>query len=252
MYIQTSETLIPREVLKNLFRYLSEHFQKDELRHFFKLTPNELDTIKDKGLLDFESFDRIKTKCGFSYANLYLKGLDHECIKNKLLSNNDVIPTRYTNGAFSSKMTSENIFSHIPQDIVEDGVKFLQINPESFFSKENITEKISTILGADLLEYLASCHLFTIQDMVLLGQKSGFYNADKAFARSFQGYSVKECFAKMADEISRYFETSYVYKVVSLDENKAVVRKYFSQQMKEACRSNIYSNKYICKYVEVP
>lgn len=249
MYLQTSSTLTPNNVIKNLFDYLYSEFTEDQISTFFKLNRTKCQMGRQKGALDFDSFSKVKEKCGFSYANLYHKGLDHECIKAKLTNASVSTPRRYSEGAYSSRRTSHSMLLNSGPSVMKDALDFLQID-KSLYSDEMISQKISTLMNSDLLQYLAECQLFSEEDIYRLGQKSGHYNLDLPFASAFNGLSVKESYARVLEEIIRHFETSFEYRLVSLTENKAVIRKYLTDKMKEDCKSKIYSNKHLCRYIQ--
>lgn len=250
MYLQTSSTLTPNDVIKNLFEYLYSEFTEDEISHFFKLNPVKCQLGRKKGALDFASFARVKEKCGFSYANLYHKGIDHDCIKTRLTEGQITIPKRYSRGAFSSRRTSHNILLNTSNNIVQDAKDFLQIDQDEIYSDDVISKKISTLMNSDLLEYLAECHLYTDDDIYQLGQKSGHYNLKLPFGNSFKGLTPKQSFSRVIEEIIRHFETSFEYRLISLTDSKAVIRKHLTEKMKEECKSNLYSNRYLSKYIQ--
>lgn len=250
MYIQTSTTLSPNSVIKNLFSYLYQNLSKEEISSLFEISIPVLELSRKEGVLDFDSFTKVKDKCGFSYANLYHKGLDHDCILARLTQKSSLIPKRYSTSAYSSRMTSHSILLNLTPETRNDAINFLQIEDSFFYSQDNITNKISTIINSDLLKYLVECHLFQIQDIYKLGQMSGFYNLNRPFGQSFKGLSLRESFEKVINEIVNHFETSFKYELVSLTYNKAIIRKHFSEKMKEQLNQKSYSNKYLCKYIE--
>jgi len=250
VYLQTSTTLSPNIVIKNLFSYLYQNLSEKELSSILEIPITKLELSRKEGLLDFDTFAKLKEKCGFSYANLYHKGLDHDCILARLTQQSLPIPKRYTTCAYSSRMNSHNILLNLSPEIREDAINFLQIEGHYFYSPQNITNKISTIINSDLLKYLVECHLFQPQDIYKLGQMSGFYNLNLPFGYSFKGLSLKESFEKVTDEIVKHFETSFKYELISLTHNKAIIRKHFSEKMKEQLNQKTYSNQYLCKYIE--
>lgn len=250
MYLQTSSTLIPNEVIKSLFDYLYGNFSEEQIADLLEISRKDCELGRKRGALNFNSFSKVKEKCGFSYANLYHKGLDHECIKAKLDNSGIFTPKRYLNSSYSSKRTSHSILANTSPSIVQDAFKFLQIDGEEFYSESSINQKISTVMNSDLLEYLAECHLLNEDSIYRLGQSSGFYNLKLPFGQAFKGFTLKESFARVIEEIIMHFETSFEYKLTSLTDNKAVIRKYLSGKMKDECHGHTYSNQYLCKYIQ--
>lgn len=240
--------LEPSEVLKNLFNDLAVDFTESEVSSMLGIPVTACQKARTHGTIEFDYHHQIKTVCGVSSSNFFFKGIDYKAVRGRL-TKTPVTPHRYRTSSYSSKHTAQSILFRFPRVMVDDALKFLQIDDNSF-SDAMMDVKVSTLLNSDLLFYLSKTRFLTGPGLYDLGQKTAFYHQDKPFSLSFQGLSLVQGFSKVVEEIMKHFETSYRYELASLTEEKAVIKRFLSEKIKDEQHVEIYSNTCLCKFIQ--
>lgn len=248
MHVENHRSLNSKNSLITLFSYLLDHFSTEEVLSFFDISKHECSKILKSGNINMDLLFRILEKCHLSHANLLERKIDFDCV-GSILKNKRTNPLRYTLSNYSSLRISDNILSHCPLYVRKDALNYLQTD-SLHYSPENMNSQVSTILNSDLLYYLSKYHHFSPKDFYLLGNASGHYNKNLPFGKSFVGLNLKNSFLKVIEEIAKHFETSFSYELVSLNNDKAIIRKNLSKKMKDELKTNIYSNEHLCHYVQ--
>ena len=248
MCVSSQHDIRSTKNIKQLFSFLKDQFADDVLIANFNITKRAFKRALNKGVLDTESLKHIGDFCGISMCNFFEGNIDLNCVGSKLRGE-EYTASRYLVNNYSSRRVAHNILNNCPKPVVSDALNYLQIK-KSFFFNENIDKKISTVMNSDLLFYLHRYHGYSNYHMKKLGMLSGFYNIGRPFGNAFNNLSIKESYEKVVEEISRHFETSFLYEIVSIKSRKAIIRKHLTEKMKNGLKQDIYSNSYICKYVE--